>query len=276
MSNILNRVFRNNISAILTAGINASATSLTVQTDQGAGFALESGQHIRATLAQGSTIEIIDVTARSGDTLTIQRGQEGTTPAAFTAGASVSIRWTADTIDAIVGILAGLNPVFPGSVWYDGLWIHEIRVDSNGVSVSHLDPDTSSPDYVADAFKLVVGDYFEIRVNKQLQGANDSKMTATILVGDGPSIKNKSISQSTPGDFTETQDGTDYIYRYTITESDLSGESYVFLYQIRATCRSWTGAATWTLKDISTSRGSLQSGVSSSAQAMSSGTCPQS
>jgi hypothetical protein len=80
----------------LASGISNSATSMTV--DSGTGSALMGG----VTLAPGNTDtfgialdvdtqneEIIYITAVSGDTFTIVRGQAGTSAIAHTAGASV-------------------------------------------------------------------------------------------------------------------------------------------------------------------------------------------
>lgn len=272
MSNILSRVFRNNITAVLTAGINSSATSLSVQTGQGAGFALETGQHIRATLTQGSTIEIINVTARSGDTLTIQRGQEGTTPAAFTAGASISIRWTAETINEIVGVLATLNPVFPGSVWVPDIWNHSLdnftEPPSPDQYFSILETITGHASYVNDAFMLGVGDWVEVRTSVRL----------TYVVGGlaikfvrGESIIDRSFSFY-GSDLAETQDGSQWLYRYTIVSGDVN-ETYpeVLLSTVQAIEHN-SGDPPLTryydVVDIVTSKGSLQSGSLADPQQM--------
>lgn len=81
----------NNAESTLASGINESATSLTVATGQGVLFP-SSNFHI--TIDN----EILKCTSRTEDTFTVQRGQEGTTPASHNAGAKVQLRLTAAII----------------------------------------------------------------------------------------------------------------------------------------------------------------------------------
>lgn len=71
----------------LSAGITSGALSLTLTTGQGTRFpaAVSGASQSRIRVDD----ELMVVTARSGDTLTITRGAEGTTPAAHSAGAVV-------------------------------------------------------------------------------------------------------------------------------------------------------------------------------------------
>ena len=91
-------LYTNNASTILASGITNSATSLTVQTGNGAKFPNPtSPDYFMCTLqgVSGTPIEIIKVTARSTDTFTIVRAQEGTTASAFNANDIVELRITA-------------------------------------------------------------------------------------------------------------------------------------------------------------------------------------
>jgi len=102
------RLYANNASTTLASNISDSATSLTVATGDGALFpALSGGDTFVVTLEQGSTREIVEVTARSGDALTIVRAREGTTAAAFTAGAVVELRVTASSFRAPIVVSGG-------------------------------------------------------------------------------------------------------------------------------------------------------------------------
>jgi len=96
MSNVQ---FSNFAATTLASGINASVTSLTVSTGTGALFpTLAGAQYFYAVIvdaATGTTREVIKVTARSTDTFTITRGQDGTTGAIFIAGDKVELRLTA-------------------------------------------------------------------------------------------------------------------------------------------------------------------------------------
>jgi hypothetical protein len=86
--------FTNNATSTLAAGINSSVTSLTVATGQGALFpALGAGDYFYCTLANAvGTIEIVKVTARSTDTFTITRAQDGTTATSWSTGDKVELR----------------------------------------------------------------------------------------------------------------------------------------------------------------------------------------
>lgn len=89
--------FTNNATTTLASGITNVATSLTVASGAGALFPTLSGSDVfYATLANATgTVEIVKVTARSTDTFTIVRGQDGTTAVAWNAGDKVELRPTA-------------------------------------------------------------------------------------------------------------------------------------------------------------------------------------
>lgn len=97
-------LYKNNANSTLASGITASATSLTVASGQGANFPSISGSdYFYATLIRLSdgAIEIVKVTARSTDTLTIVRAQESSTAYAFNTGDKIELRITAGMLDAI-------------------------------------------------------------------------------------------------------------------------------------------------------------------------------
>jgi len=81
------QLFANNAKTTLAAPINSSQTTITVAPGTGSLFpSPTTGQQFKVTLvsASSSTVyEICNCTARSGDTLTVQRGQEGTTGTPF-------------------------------------------------------------------------------------------------------------------------------------------------------------------------------------------------
>jgi len=87
---------KNNAGSVLASSISISDTSLTVATGDGAKFPTPgNGFHISID------DEILKCTARSGDTLTVSRAQEGTTAAAHSAGAAVELRITAQIISEL-------------------------------------------------------------------------------------------------------------------------------------------------------------------------------
>lgn len=93
----------NNAQTVLAAGINSSATSMTVNTGTGALFPspVSGTSFFKLTLVDAATgliTEIVHVTARSGDTMTINRGQEGTTARAWSANDIAANMMTAGTL----------------------------------------------------------------------------------------------------------------------------------------------------------------------------------
>lgn len=95
--------FSNNASATLATSINTSVTTIQVAAGQGAQFpTLGAGDYHFATLVDSSNnIEIVKVTARASDTLTVVRAQESTTPRAYVAGDKIECRVTAAGLTAI-------------------------------------------------------------------------------------------------------------------------------------------------------------------------------
>lgn len=93
--------FANNATTTLATGINTSVTSLDVAAGTGALFpTLGGGDYFYCTLANTTGgIEIIKVTARSTDTFTIVRGQDGTTAGSWLANDTVELRLVAATLN---------------------------------------------------------------------------------------------------------------------------------------------------------------------------------
>ena len=89
-----NMLFANNCNTTLNGSITNVATTMSVTS--ATGFPSPTGsQYFYCTLADAATqttIEIVKVTAVSGTTFTIVRGQDGTSGTAFASGAVVSLR----------------------------------------------------------------------------------------------------------------------------------------------------------------------------------------
>lgn len=98
-------LFKNNYQTTLAANITAVATSITIAAGSGAALGTLGSDVYYATIYDGdspSTKEIVKITARSTDTLTVTRAQESTTAQAWNAGAFLELRVTA-------GILASFS-----------------------------------------------------------------------------------------------------------------------------------------------------------------------
>ena len=99
-----NMSFANNAASLLASGISNSATSLSVTAGSGALFPVLTGsKYFYCTLANAAgAIEIIKVTARSSDTFTMTRGQDGTTALAWNANDKVELRLVAANLNDLV------------------------------------------------------------------------------------------------------------------------------------------------------------------------------
>ncbi|EHK57747.1 tail fiber protein [Allomesorhizobium alhagi] len=92
----------NNASSLLAANINDSVTTIAITSgDEGKFPVLGVGDWCPLTVFDGSgNRENMKCTARSGVTLTVERGQEGSTAASFLAGARVDVRLTNAAFEA--------------------------------------------------------------------------------------------------------------------------------------------------------------------------------
>ncbi len=98
-------ILTNNCSSSLANSISAGATSIAVTPGDGLKFpALSAGQWFMATLTKlvggAPAHEIVKVTSRAGDVLTVVRAQEGTIALTFSAGDKLDMRLTAETINS--------------------------------------------------------------------------------------------------------------------------------------------------------------------------------
>lgn len=104
----------NNAQTVLSAGISSSATTLTVNTGTGALFPepVSGTSFYKLTLvdaATGQLTEIMHVTARTGDVMTVLRAQEGTTARAWSANDIVANMLTAGTLSYMLDSFQPLN-----------------------------------------------------------------------------------------------------------------------------------------------------------------------
>ena len=114
--------FTNNAVATLASSISSTATTITVSGGQGALFpSLGAGDHFYATLIDSSNnLEIVKVTARMGDVMTVVRGQDGTTSKAYIGGDRLELRPTAAGLeDAAAGANIIDLPVSQGGTGAD-------------------------------------------------------------------------------------------------------------------------------------------------------------
>ena len=94
----------NNAFGQLASSISDTDTTITLGTGEGARFPTLAGtQYFYATLADTSNLlEIVKVTARSGDVLTVIRGQDNTTAKSYDAGDRIELRPVAALFDDLI------------------------------------------------------------------------------------------------------------------------------------------------------------------------------
>jgi hypothetical protein len=141
----MSALFKNNATALLAASISTSGTTLVLAAGTGSKFpSLTGSDFFYGTLYDSSgNYEIVKVTARASDSLTIVRAQEGTTALAFSSGNAFAQRLTAAGLndfaqksaaqtfsgnntntgtntysgsDTFSGTFAAANPTFTGTV----------------------------------------------------------------------------------------------------------------------------------------------------------------
>lgn len=100
MSLLLN----NNATSRLGAALGSGATSLSVTTGEGGKFPTPAaGDWFPLTIVNAAgALEIVRCTARSSDTLTIVRAQEGTTALAFSSGDRIELRLTVAALQGAI------------------------------------------------------------------------------------------------------------------------------------------------------------------------------
>lgn len=86
----------NNARSKLASSITNLSTTITVVSSEGARFpVLAVGDYFYATLEDVSkNVEIVKVTARIADSMTVVRGAQGTTPMSFAATSAFELRLT--------------------------------------------------------------------------------------------------------------------------------------------------------------------------------------
>lgn len=140
------RQFSNNASSTLAASIVPADTTILIQGSDAAEFpTLSGGNTFDITIHEGATIEIASCTARTGATLTVVRGQQGTSAGSFTTNAIVEHRLTAGALTNWETVITN-HPLTAGSIVFAGT-SGELAQDN-----THLQYDNTN-----DVLKLGVG-----------------------------------------------------------------------------------------------------------------------
>lgn len=109
------QLFANNASTTLNGGITDTATSIVV-TDGSVFPSPGVDEYFLLTLTNGTNIEIVKVTGRSTNTLTVTRAQEGTAGFAFLTGDTAEMRVTAGALDNFLQTGEGVPGADPNAI----------------------------------------------------------------------------------------------------------------------------------------------------------------
>jgi hypothetical protein len=89
----------------LRAAISPSSLQLLLATGGGAYFEIGTGNYMYITLEDGQSVEIVKYTSTGAivnDTLTVERGQDGTTAKSFPAGTCVKVAWNVQQLQDLI------------------------------------------------------------------------------------------------------------------------------------------------------------------------------
>ena len=100
-------LYTNNATSLLTADIGTSDTTINITSGAGELFPVISSasEYFYVTLADDTYNEIVKVTSRDGDTLTVVRAQDGTSARSWITGNKCELRVTRAVLDDIVNDL---------------------------------------------------------------------------------------------------------------------------------------------------------------------------
>lgn len=77
----------------LASSINTSDTQIRLASGDGSKFRMTDNDHFYMTLKNGGVREVVKVVARTGDILTVERGQDNTTASTFGIGSCACVEW---------------------------------------------------------------------------------------------------------------------------------------------------------------------------------------
>lgn len=192
--------FSNNASATLASAITTSSTVITVTAGQGAYFPTLSGSdYFFATLTDSSNnLEVVKCTARSGDSLTVTRAQDGTTARAYAAGDRIELRINAAAIDSKFdkegGTITG-NLSVNGNTTLGDASVDSVTVNAATIAYANSPSISGNPTYTGNVTIGDVGtDTFTI--GAQLSANASVGTSGQVLSSRGASLSPQWISQS--------------------------------------------------------------------------------
>ena len=173
-------LFANNATATLASSYSTVATAITLVAGSGSAFPSPgAGEWFMATVVDNlNNIEIIQCTSRTADTLTVVRGQEGTSARALGAGEKLDNRLTAGSLEAIKTMATA---VVDGSI--TGPKIAPLAITNGKIALGAVSTAQLFDGAVTNA-KLGVGVALQnIGYTPVHQGGGVGQLTDTIFLG---------------------------------------------------------------------------------------------
>lgn len=176
----MSRVYVNNFSTTTAADITNSGTTLVITSATGLPT-LSGSEYYYLTLDNLlGTVEIVKVTARTGTSLTIVRGQEGTTGVAWLTGAVIEMRETAESYTP--GAIISGKTLTTATVATDDKVLIQDTSDSNNLK-------SVTAQSIADLAGASVNTFGTIAVSGQSDVVADSSTdTLTLVAGTNVTI----------------------------------------------------------------------------------------
>lgn len=220
MEKFLNRVW-----ATLAAGITNVQTSITLTTGHGARFGtLAAGDKIRAVFIDAANnVEVIYITGIATDTLTVLRGQDGSTARAYSAGDRIEARIGKSTMEHLVqqsgeqtfsvaagtadAMTAAFNPTL--TELKDGQPLRVRAVGANTVTNPTINPDAlgALTIYKTGGVALAIGDIVgaghELQLTYRASPARLELDNPGVSAGASAALIHAATSKTTPVDADE-------------------------------------------------------------------------
>lgn len=219
----------NNAIGRLSANISAAATSLTLQPGEGAAFPTITGsEHFPATLIRASdgAVEIVNVTARSSDSLTITRAQESTTALSFLAGDRVEHRLTAGSLTGeiarVEAIADAALPKAGGILTGDLTMGAGKKIIFEGTSDDAFETTIDPGDPTADRTLTLPNDSGTVALTKDVLALSGGTMTGLLKFAEGAGIASAAtVNLSTATGNTVHITGTTAITAVTMSDGQV-------------------------------------------------------
>lgn len=198
----MTQLFSNNLDTALAAALSDVATSATLSDGSGLN-APTGGDHEMVTLIAAGNVEIVKVTARSANVITIVRAQEGTTARAWATGTRVFAGVTAGTLAATADAIVNQSPKVEKSIAGGESSASDIRSTALGFEATAVFP---GADPILGGRAVAVGDRSAASAYQSVAIGSlaNSSGTQGVAVGEfATATGNESIAI---GEFASTED----------------------------------------------------------------------